>query len=63
MVYRYFQNSAEVLGLWLLMGTATVVVWGMLTWVVVNLLRHSDTHGDCHPDRTAPDQTDLRKIP
>ncbi len=62
MVYRYFQNSTEVLGLWLLMGMATVVVWGMLAWVVVHLLRHSGTHGHCRPDRATLDQTNPGKV-
>jgi hypothetical protein len=41
----------QLLGLWLLMSLATAMIWGCLSWAVVNRLRQRDrrrTRNDQH---------------
>ncbi len=34
----------QLLGLWLLMSLGTYAIWGILSWTLVSILRHGDSH-------------------
>jgi hypothetical protein len=53
MNFLYYDDGEWVWGLRIAMGLAMLVVWGIISWAVVSIIRHKEAHGDGGP-QTSP---------
>lgn len=58
MIYHYLHDAGVVFGVWILTSIGMLVILGVISWVVVTILRHRSAQGgrplgDCQRSESA----------